>query len=199
MVSISEIWEDKEGFEQWFENPQLHLRLRDFRKPPPLAEEDLVLLTELGTGPKTYDTGLVIGRFQPLHYGHIFLMMQALRVCDQIAVGIGSANVVDEKNPFPIDLREQMLREALHDFGLTARLTQIVRINDVNDDQQWFEQTRLLTKFDVVVGNNESGVNRIFRERGIPTVQTPLLNRAFYQGTHIRWTLSNEGLLPQII
>jgi nicotinamide-nucleotide adenylyltransferase len=180
-------------------NPRLKLRLRDHLQPPPLSDEELFTLMELGIPPNTYGIGLVIGRFQPPHYGHLFLMMQALKVCDRIVIGIGSANVINYKNPFPVDIREKLLREAIHDLGIGSRVTQIARLNDFNNDQQWFENTLLqVGQFNVVVGNNEEGVNRVFRERGIPAIQTPLFERSTFRGERIRGELIAEGLLGQI-
>lgn len=177
-------------------DPKLRLRLRDHLQPPALSKEEIFPLMELGIPPNTYDTGLVIGRFQPPHFGHLFLMMQALRVCDRIVIGIGSANVINDKNPFPVNIREQLLREAIHDLGIASRVARIVKLNDFNNDQLWFENTLLqVGQFNVVIGNNEDGVNRVFKERGIPAIGTPLLNRDTYRGEHIRGKLIAEGLL----
>ena len=180
-------------------DPKLRLRLRDHLQPPSMTNEELFSLMELGIPQKTFDTGLVIGRFQPPHFGHLFLMMQALRVCDKIAIGIGSANVINDKNPFPIDIRERLLREAIHDLGITSRIARVAPLNDFHTDQKWFENTLLqIGQFDVVIGNNEDGVNRVFRERGIPAIGTPLLERNTYRGERIRGELIAEGLLGQI-
>jgi nicotinamide-nucleotide adenylyltransferase len=177
-------------------DPKLRLRLRDHLQPPNMTDEQLLSLMELGIPPNTFDTGLVIGRFQPPHYGHLFLMIQALRVCDRIVIGIGSANVINDKNPFPIDIRERLLREALHDLGVTSRVAKIAPLNDFHNDQKWFENILLqIDQFDVVIGNNEEGVNRVFRERGIPAIGTPLLDRNTYRGERIRGQLIAEGLL----
>lgn len=180
-------------------DPKLRLRLRDHLQPPTMTDEELFPLMELGIPPNTFDTGLVIGRFQPPHFGHLFLMMQALRVCDRIIIGVGSANVINDKNPFPIEIRERLLREAIYDLGITSRVARITPLNDFHNDQKWFENTLLqIGKFDVVIGNNEDGVNRVFRERGIPAIGTPLLDRNTYRGERIRGQLIAEGLLSQM-
>lgn len=181
-------------------DPRLRLRLQDHLQPPTLSDEEIFSLMELGIPPNSYDIGLVIGRFQPPHFGHLFLMMQALKVCDKIVIGIGSANVINDKNPFPVNIREQLLREAINNLGITSRVTQIAKLYDFNDDQLWFENTLLqVGQFNVVIGNNEEGVNRVFRERGISAIGTPLLDRDTYRGEHIRGKLTAEGLLGQIM
>jgi len=188
---------------QWHENPQLHSRIRDFWVPP-VPEEDLHRMMELGLPKQTYDTGLVITRVSPIHYGHVFSFMYSLRFCDKIIIGIGSANRINSKTPFPVDLRERMLREALNKFGLissdpqTSRVSQIVRLDDFDNDQLWFENVMKVTNpFNVVISNNIQEVNRVFWARDIPTLIPPELDRSVLQSTPIRGTLTEEGLIPR--
>ena len=50
---------------------------------------------------RLYKAGLVIGRFQPLHKGHEFLIKQALYLCDKVYIYIGSAQESEtETNPY---------------------------------------------------------------------------------------------------
>ena len=45
--------------------------------------------------------GLLIGRMQPVHNGHIEIIKQILEEVDEIIIGIGSAQLSHElKNPF---------------------------------------------------------------------------------------------------
>src|SRR6185369_6170212 len=57
--------------------------------------------------------GLVVGRFQPPHAGHFYLIEAALAVADTVVIGVGSANARDEKNPFTALRREMILRNEL--------------------------------------------------------------------------------------
>jgi bifunctional NMN adenylyltransferase/nudix hydrolase len=59
-------------------------------------------------------TAVLIGRFQPLHNGHMALLQAALARSDQVVVVLGSAwQAPNPKNPFSWQERAQMLREAL--------------------------------------------------------------------------------------
>jgi len=59
-------------------------------------------------------TAVLIGRFQPLHNGHMALLRAALERAEQIVVVLGSAwQAPNPKNPFSWQERAQMLREAL--------------------------------------------------------------------------------------
>lgn len=142
--------------------------------------------------------GLVIGRFQPLHYGHLYLMKMALSVSDQIIIGIGSANVKDHDNPFSLHQRHSMLVNSLGRETLSHKVRNIVYLNDYEDDSRWIQETLAITgSVDMVVGNNE-WVNGIFRDAGLMALEIPLLSRGIYQGQTIREELRNQGRLPRI-
>lgn len=65
---------------------------------------------------KKYKLGLVLGRFQGVHIGHESIINQALDLCDEVLIFIGSADKSNTKeNPFPIDLRMKMLTDIFKD------------------------------------------------------------------------------------
>ena len=55
-------------------------------------------------------TALVLGRFQPLHQGHLYLIAKALEECSFAVICIGSAQLAD---PFTIDERHVLLEKQL--------------------------------------------------------------------------------------
>ncbi len=55
--------------------------------------------------------GLVHGRFQPFHNGHKFLVDKMLEECDVGVVLIGSIDKKDEKNPFSLLERKEMIKK----------------------------------------------------------------------------------------
>jgi len=56
-----------------------------------------------------YHVALIVGRFQPFHKGHLFLIKKALEKADKIIVGIGSANITDENNPIDYETRKKVI------------------------------------------------------------------------------------------
>ncbi|MEK7177332.1 MAG: adenylyltransferase/cytidyltransferase family protein [Patescibacteria group bacterium] len=50
---------------------------------------------------------LIVGRFQPFHKGHLFLIKKALEKADKIIVGIGSSNITDVNNPIDFETRKK--------------------------------------------------------------------------------------------
>lgn len=141
-----------------------------------------------------YDHALVIGRFQPLHYGHLYLIKQALNIAESVTIGIGSANVRDTDNPFSPEEREYMLRKALKREKLTGNVLKIVYLDDNPSDDVWLKETLGKVKPQVVVGNN-GWVNGIFEGGGIDTWEVPHLNRMSYEGKTIRAHLRSVNKL----
>jgi bifunctional NMN adenylyltransferase/nudix hydrolase len=65
---------------------------------------------------KSYDYGIVIGRFQPFHSAHQDLIRHALTLAEKVIVILGSArSASDVKNPFTPAMREEMIRACFTD------------------------------------------------------------------------------------
>ena len=65
---------------------------------------------------KSYRLGVIVGRFQDLHKGHEMIISKAVELCDEVGVFIGSAQESGtNKNPFPYELREELLRNVFGD------------------------------------------------------------------------------------
>ncbi len=171
--------------------------LERFTLAPDATEEEQKLLAEITVERlRRHSLGLVIGRFQPLHYGHIYLLKQALAVADAIVIGIGSSNVRDADNPFSIEQRERMLQLALKREQLDKRVFKIVTLPDYPDDVFWLKETlRRTGDIDVVIGNN-SWVNGIFEQASYQVMRVPFLRRYEFEGKRIRQLLREAGKLP---
>ncbi len=60
---------------------------------------------------KEYRQGCVLGRFSPLHIGHVHVIEQAIAKCDRVLVFVGSSQEQrTSRNPFSYKEREAMLR-----------------------------------------------------------------------------------------
>ena len=82
--------------------------------------------------------GLLCGRFQPVHKGHVKLIRCALEHCDHLIIAIGSAQESrTKKNPFSFEERRELLRRSL--WGLNKKVT-IIPVDDrkqIRDDSAW--------------------------------------------------------------
>lgn len=76
---------------------------------------------------------VIIGRFQPLHNGHLALFEKAFSFPEEVVVVLGSARQArTPKNPFSAAEREAMIRAQFpgHDFTF-------VHMRDYHDDNAW--------------------------------------------------------------
>lgn len=133
-----------------------------------------------------YKIGLVIGRFQPLHKGHVYLIKESLKYCDQLIIGIGSANKKSQKNPWSAAKRRKMLKDFVRANKFEKRIIKIINLYDNPDDDVWFENLIKKTgKFDVTLGNNPWN-NGIIARHGIKAIEVGFYNREKLEGVKIR-------------
>lgn len=86
-------------------------------------------------------TAVLIGRFQPLHNGHMALLHAALERARQVVVVLGSAwQAPNPKNPFSWQERAQMLHEALSPDD--ARRVHCVPVRDYYNEPLWVQAVR---------------------------------------------------------
>jgi len=102
---------------------------------------------------RKFHYAVVIGRFQPLHFGHQRLIEEALRAADRVIVVVGSDRKPRSfKNPFTFDERERMVRSCL-------RSTEQMRVSVVGvgdspyNDQLW-------------IASIQSAVDRLIQQGG---------------------------------
>lgn len=143
----------------------------------------------------TYSRGLLIGRFQPLHFGHIYLIHESLKSIQTLIIGVGSAQkkqIHSDENPYSYALRKKMLLSMIQNEGLSSRIESVVPLIDVPNDSVWC--THVLKKvgsIDVVVTNND-WVSGIFNSVQISTLSVPFFEREKYEGRKIRELMSRS-------
>ena len=63
--------------------------------------------------------GLMMGRFQPFHLGHLELVKQILSECDEVIIALtGSQFNYIQKDPFTAGERIEMIHQSLKDEGI---------------------------------------------------------------------------------
>jgi nicotinamide-nucleotide adenylyltransferase len=146
-------------------------------------------------------TGLFVGRFQPFHKGHLATVRFALEKVSQLVIVVGSAQKSHEpKNPFTAGERIRMIKETLESEKIDPGRILIIPVPDVDVHSLWTWQVDMLVpKYDVVFANDPFTL-MLFRERGIKTVEAPLVDRKEMQATEIRSRMAAgenwEDLVP---
>lgn len=129
--------------------------------------------------------GLLIGRFQPFHKGHLAAVNFGLSQVENLWIGIGSSNKSNEKrNPFSDDERKEMILSSL-DKSVLSRI-RVFYIPDIGDHEKWTHHIdSIVPKYDIVFSNDDF-TTTLYQKRGIKVVQVPLLQREVISGTNIR-------------
>jgi len=143
-----------------------------------------------------YKKGLIIGRFQPFHQGHLFLVREALKQAESIIIGIGSTNSKDRKNnPFSYNQVKNNIQTILKQEAILGHVIQIFAIPDTPSDKVWLQDIRdRAQKFDVVISNND-WVTGICKHAGFKVIEPLFYKRHIYEGKKIRATMREKGEL----
>lgn len=90
--------------------------------------------------------GIYIGRFQPIHIGHVQAILSAKTSVDHLYILIGSANQCRSiKNPWPFQERFTTVHDALLKAGMHKEWFTIVPLNDYQySDSQWITEVRTI-------------------------------------------------------
>lgn len=147
--------------------------------------------------------GLLIGRFQPFHKGHVYVVKEVLKEVDEIIMCIGSAQLSHTlDNPFTAGERLMMIANSLAENGIEKNYY-IIPIQDVNNNSLWVSHVRSLTPPFAKVYSGNTLVKRLFGEVGVEVTTPPLFNRKEYSGTEIRRRMLKgepwEDLVPKAV
>ena len=133
-----------------------------------------------------YKIALLIGRFQPFHKGHLYLLKEALKVADKVVIGIGSSNITDVNNPIDYETRKKIIKAVAYKEKIEDKILKIIPLDDYFNDNKWLSNVKKMTgRFDLVIGQNE-WVNGIMKKAGIKVLKCPYYRRSLYEGWRIR-------------
>jgi nicotinamide-nucleotide adenylyltransferase len=132
--------------------------------------------------------GLMVGRFQPFHNGHLHLARQILKDCDELIIAIGSAqfNYI-YKDPFTAGERVLMIHAALVSEPSDIDLRKCYIIPIVNDENnaRWFGHIKsMVPSFHLLYTGNEFVASLAARD--VEIKKPSFLKKEEYNGTNIR-------------
>ena len=139
----------------------------------------------------TAERGFFIGRFQPVHNGHVQLIEQIADEVDELVVGIGSAGDSHTvENPFTAGERVMMVTKTLESLPITIYA---VPIEDLNRNAVWVSHVQSMApRFDVAYSNNPLVV-QLFTEAGVEVRSTAMYDRDHLKGSKIRQLIIDGG------
>ena len=131
--------------------------------------------------------GVFVGRFQPVHNGHLEVIKKIVKEVDELVIIVGSSQYSHRlDNPFTAGERITMIRKALEEEGIQLSRIWIIPVPDVHQHALWVSQiVGYSPKFDVVYAN-EPLTRRLFTEAGFRVEPMPFIKREVYVATDIR-------------
>ena len=135
--------------------------------------------------------GLLIGRFQPFHLGHLEALQFALSKVDKLWLGLGSSNKsIEQNNPFSAEERKKMILSSIDD-SMKNKIT-IYFIPDVDNHVKWIEKIdTIVPKFDIVFSNDPL-TDHLYSKRTVQVISIPFLKRDQLSGTRIRNLIKSD-------
>ena len=142
----------------------------------------------------TFTRGLMVGRFQPFHNGHLHLSKQILQECNELIIAIGSAqfNYI-YKDPFTAGERVLMIHAALMESGIDLAKCYIIPVINDENNARWFGHLRsMVPHFDILYSGNEF-VKSLVLEETIRIKKPEFSKKNEYNGTNIRKQLASAS------
>ena len=150
----------------------------------------------------TAKRGLMLGRFQPFHSGHLALARQILGECDELVIAIGSAqfNFI-EKDPFTAGERIVMVRNSLGEGGLDLSRCYIVPIANEDNNARWLANLKsMVPEFHFLYTGNEYVKHLARSQDALVKIRKPRFEKkADYNGSNIRGLMRAGGKWKSLV
>ena len=135
--------------------------------------------------------GLLIGRFQPFHLGHLEALQFALSKVDKLWLGLGSSNKpIEKNNPFSAEERKQMILSSLND-SMKNKIS-IYFIPDLDNHIKWIEKIDTIVPSFEIVFSNDPLTDHLYSKRTTKVISIPFLKRDQLSGTRIRNLIKSD-------
>lgn len=146
--------------------------------------------------------GLYIGRFQPIHLGHLHCIRNILAKVPEVIIVIGSAQFSHTlHNPFTAGERVTMIRLAMDEAKIDPGKYFLIPIRDLRIHDLWVSHLVSQTPLFEVVFSNEPVTSRLFKEAGFRVEPIPFYDREQFSATEIRERIVKgsgwEKLVPE--
>ncbi|MEM4482107.1 MAG: nicotinamide-nucleotide adenylyltransferase [Desulfurococcaceae archaeon] len=134
---------------------------------------------------------LIIARFQPFHYGHLYAVESCLFSYDEVIIVVGMASQSHTpENPFTAGERLEMIRRTLkwrsHDLSRVINVT----LPTLEVSRVAVHYVKLYSPdFNAVLTLNPI-IKTLFKEEGYVVIEPPKYNREVYSGSKIRKLMS---------
>jgi len=136
----------------------------------------------------------MMGRFQPFHLGHLDLVRQILKDCDEVVITITSSQFnYLEKDPFTAGERIEMIHDSLKESDVDITRCIILALSNQFNIATWSSYLKsMLPHFDKVYSGNDY-VKMLLVDSQIEVVKPTFLEKEQYNATKIRSMIISDG------
>jgi len=139
------------------------------------------------------EIALFVGRFQPLHHGHIYMLNKILKLYKNVKIGVGSSQFSKTKiNPFTYEERINFITSTLNKRGITSQRFSIYPIPDIFNASEWVNHViSIVGSFDTIFSNSD-WVRQLFQNEGYTVGQKIGIFKKKYNASNIRKLISKD-------
>ncbi len=137
--------------------------------------------------------GLMIGRYQPFHLGHLNVAEQILSECEELVVAIGSPEANFSFNdPFTAGERITMVHETLKKRGLRMCNCYVLPVPNSSNNHIWFESIRsMIPKVTTVYSGNQ--FVQLLLPKNVKVKSPTFVKNKIFNGTRVRNLIVRNG------
>ena len=135
--------------------------------------------------------GLLIGRFQPFHLGHLAALQFAIQKVDKLWLGLGSSNKpIEKNNPFSIEERKKMILSSIDD-SIQNKIS-IFPIPDLDNHVKWIQNIDTIVPDYEIIFSNDPMTEHLYSKRNVQVISIPFLKRDQLSGTRLRDLIKSD-------
>jgi nicotinamide-nucleotide adenylyltransferase len=147
---------------------------------------------------------LFIGRFQPVHNGHVYALKKILSKETYFYIMIGSAQAANTpENPFSTSERIQMLNVVLREMSVDCSKYSIIPVPDIHNFELWVDYVKQYIPPFSKIYTGSRITKQLFAKKKIPVVEIPLQRRKTLSGVEIRRRIVQgeqwKDLVPEVV
>ncbi|MBI3486255.1 adenylyltransferase/cytidyltransferase family protein [Candidatus Daviesbacteria bacterium] len=165
---------------------------------------------------KKYSNGVVVGRFQPFHKGHLDYVLKALKETENLYIGITTPGkkptqyepVSPERfgkknNPFTFKERKAMIAQSLLDEKIDLKRIKFVHYQPANT-KSWFKKVpKNAVYFLLLLSQSEDVKVKAMQAQGLEVIVLETKSERSHQGFDIRQKIlageTWENLVPMAV
>ncbi len=142
-----------------------------------------------------YRRALYLGRFQPIHNGHLWAINFALKSCSELVIVVGSAQKSHTlHDPFTAGERLLMIKAAFKETGIDSSRVSVIPIPDTRGSHSlWVARVKAYCDGFEAVFSNQPLVKRLFGEAGFEVEDVPFYKRNMLSGIQLRKRMIEGG------